>query len=199
MIRDEALIVEAKIALNDMLTSYFEKEDVKAELMAIIDEQVEQKADKGLKRLVLNTYKRLNREDYDALLNQIISDIPNSVHDIIERWEGELEEGVNWLEENRRAADLFLMRLITNVLDKLDIEALLAKQMAHFDEERLERMVWDATNEQLLYIQYLGTILGMLGGLVIWNAWMIVVYLGVGLSVWGLDELIIRMKNKNEG
>ena len=194
MIRDKELISETKTALNKTLTTYFEKEEVKTELKTIIDQQVEQKADKGLKRLVLNTYKRLNREDYDALLDQIISDIPDSIHDIIERWEGELEEGIVWLKDNRRAADLFLMRLITNVLNKLDIEALLARQMAHFDEERLERMVWDATNEQLLYIQYLGTILGMLGGLVIWNAWMLVIYAGVGLSVWGLDELLMKVQ-----
>jgi hypothetical protein len=46
----------------------------------------------------------------------------------------------------------------------------------------------------LLYIQYLGTVLGMLGGLVIWNAWSLVVYIALGLVVWGLDELLYRQK-----
>lgn len=198
MARDAALRAEAKEALHTSLSEYFEKDTVKEELKSIIEEQVEQKAEGGLKRLVLNTYKRFNRDDYDALLDQIISDIPDSIRDIIERWEEEVETGITWLQDNRRAADVFVMRFISNILDKLDIEGLLAKQMAHFNEEKLEKMVWEATNEQLLYIQYLGTVLGMLGGLVIWNAWMIVVYAIVGLSVWGLDELLVRTKQKSQ-
>jgi uncharacterized membrane protein YheB (UPF0754 family) len=192
MARDKELRNEAKAALYKNLAEYFQKDSVKNELKTIIDDQVEQKAEGGIKRLVLNTYKRFNRDDYDALLDQIISDIPDSIQDIVERWEGEIETGITWLEGNRRAADLFLMRLITRILDKLDIEGLLAKQMAHFDEAKLEKMVWEATNEQLLYIQYLGTILGMLGGLVIWNAWALVVYIGLGLAIWGLDRVLYK-------
>ncbi|MFK7972660.1 MAG: DUF445 domain-containing protein [Bacteroidia bacterium] len=195
MARDQELIAETKKALHQNLSAYFEKDEVRLELKTIIDEQVEQKAESGLKRLVLNTYKRFNRDDYNALLDQIILDIPDSIRDIIQRWEAEIETGVDWLQENRKAADQFLMNLISSILDRLDIEGLLARQMAHFNEEKLERMVWEATNEQLLYIQYLGTILGVLGGLVIWNAWMIGVYLVIGLSVWGLDELLMRMKS----
>lgn len=190
--RDPQFRVEVKTLIRENMMAYFHKEEVRQELKEIINTQVEKKADKGLKKLVLNTYKRFNQEDYDALLDQIITDIPDSIDDVLDRYEDTLEEGVDWLEGNRRGAELWVMRLITSILNRLDIEGLLAKQMAHFDEAKLEKMVWEATNEQLLYIQYLGTVLGMLGGLVIWRPWIAGLYAGLALCVWGIDELWFR-------
>ena len=89
-----------------------------------------------------------------------------------------------------------MTRFIMQLLNKIDIKGILANQMKHFDERKLERMVWEATNEQLLYIQYLGTILGMLGGLIIWNENMVWIYMIAMGVIFGLDNLIYRLKKK---
>jgi uncharacterized membrane protein YheB (UPF0754 family) len=175
---------------------YFQKEEVRDELRDLIDKQVEKKADKGLKKWVLSTYKRVNREDYDALINQVIMDIPEGTMDVIARLEAEIDEGISYIKKQKRASELYMTRFIMQLLNKIDIKGILANQMKHFDERKLERMVWEATNEQLLYIQYLGTILGMLGGLIIWNENMVWIYMIAMGVIFGLDNLIYRLKKK---
>ncbi len=198
VLQDQALRGEIKDYLNNNLQEYFDREEVRNSLRLIIDEQVEKKVEKGLKKLVLTTYKRFNREDYDALIDEIIKDIPASSMDIIARLEDEIETAVSFIQKQQRATEVFMMRFIIGVLNRIDVKSLLVRQMAHFNEERLEKMVWEATNEQLLYIQYLGTVLGVLGGLIIWSDYTIVVYILLFGVLMGIDTILYRIRNKKE-
>lgn len=196
IMRDDQLREAIKHYLYENIQEYFQKEEVRKELRDLIEKQVEKKADKGLKKWVLSTYKRVNREDYDALIDQVILDIPEGTMDVIARLESEIEEGIAFINKQKRASELYMTRFIMKLLNKIDIKGILANQMKHFDERKLERMVWEATNEQLLYIQYLGTILGMLGGLIIWNENMVWIYLISMGAIYFLDNLIFRLKKK---
>lgn len=196
ILRDEQLRESIKNYLHENLMGYFQKEEVRKDLRDLIDKQVEKKADKGLKKWVLSTYKRVNKDDYEALIDQVIMDIPEGTMDVIARLESEIDEGITYINKQKRASELYMTRFIMKLLNKIDIKGILANQMKHFDERKLERMVWEATNEQLLYIQYLGTILGMLGGLIIWNENMVWVYLISMGAIYGLDNLIFSLKKK---
>lgn len=196
ILRDEELREAIKHYLYENLNGYFQKEEVRKELRNLIDKQVEKKADKGLKKWVLSTYKKVNRDDYEALIDQVILDLPEGTMDVIARLEGEIDEGIAFINKQKRASELYMTRFIMKLLNKIDIKGILANQMKHFDERKLERMVWEATNEQLLYIQYLGTILGMLGGLIIWNENMVWIYLIAMGVIFGLDNLIFSFKKK---
>ena len=89
------------------------------------------------------------------------------------------------------------MNIFVDLLNRIDITGLLAKQMEHFDEAKLEKMVWEATNEQLLYIQYLGTVLGILGGMLIWQPQIMGgIYILLFSFLWVLDNVIFKMKTK---
>ncbi|MDB4285673.1 DUF445 domain-containing protein [bacterium] len=199
ILKDDELRGEVKKYLSDSLNDYFHKDEVRKELYDLIDKKVEEKAEKGIKKLVFSTYKRINRDDYDALIEQVITDIPESILEVASKLEAEVDTAVDFIQNQRRATELYMLRYTMNLLNRMDIKALLAKQMEHFNEERLEQMVWEATNEQLLYIQYLGTILGMLGGLIIWNSTVMVpVYLGLFGLLYILDEVLFRFKKKKE-
>ena len=87
--------------------------------------------------------------------------------------------------------EAFFSKLVLDVLERIDIQFLLSKQMAGFDEAKLEQMIWSATNEQLLYIQYLGTILGILGGLLIWQPVLMLGFFGTLLVVLLLLDLAL--------
>jgi len=64
-----------------------------------------------------------------------------------------------------------------------------------YDERQLEDLLKRTTNEQLNYIKYLGGVLGLLGGLVIWEPVAALTLFGaVGLTIWGLDELLLRLQ-----
>ena len=60
---------------------------------------------------------------------------------------------------------------------------------------RLEDLLKRSTNEQLNYIKYLGGILGMVGGLVIWQPVpALILFAATGVILFGLDELIYRLR-----
>ena len=117
--------------------------------------------------------------------------------EVIAKLEEELNRVAAYFRLQKKPTEDYIMQLIVDLLNRIDITALLAKQMEHFDEARLERMVWEATNEQLLYIQYLGTILGILGGFLIWKPLLMggIYILGFGL-LYIIDEAIFRLKSR---
>ncbi|MEM7036609.1 MAG: DUF445 family protein, partial [Bacteroidota bacterium] len=145
----------------------------------------------GLKGLVFKTYRSLNKSEYEKTLANVLDSVPATVVQLIEELEEETEGLVHYLSERQDDMERFFYRLIRDVLDRIDIRTLLSRQMAHFDEAKLEQMIWRATNEQLLYIQYLGTLLGILGGLLIWQPLAIVILYGtIFLLLFGLDILL---------
>lgn len=196
LLQDKQLHDEIRQFLYHHLSAYFQQPRVREHLYALIDEKVEQKADKGIKKFALSAYKRFNREDYDILVDKLIADIPTGILEVVQRAEAEVDAAVTYIQAQRRASSLYLLRFVTGLLHKLDIHGFLTGQMAHFDEERLEKLIREATNEQLLYIQYLGAVLGMLGALVIWRDYMALVFLALFGVLWLVDEFLYRLRGE---
>ncbi|MEO1447882.1 MAG: DUF445 family protein [Bacteroidota bacterium] len=199
LIRDTDLRSQVKATLAENLEGFAERDDIRQHIREVIDVRLEENLEGGVKKFLLQTYKRYNKEDYAKAIDGIVADIPKVALEVLEKLEGDLDSAADYLLEQRKKSEEQIMETVVGLLEQLDrtITDLLAKQMAHFDEAKLERMVWEATNEQLLYIQYLGTILGILGGLLIWRPeWMGPVYvLGFGL-LFLLDKGIYWLKNR---
>ena len=67
--------------------------------------------------------------------------------------------------------------------------------MRKYDEVQLEGLIKNSSNEQLNYIKYLGGVLGMIGGLVIFKPLLALSVLGtIGLILVGLDVMLVRMR-----
>ncbi|MEZ4827029.1 MAG: DUF445 family protein [Bacteroidia bacterium] len=197
LISDEELRSTLKKMIFDTMTDYAHRDDVRTEIREIIDKKLETSLDGGLKKFLLQTYKKYNKEDYQALIDKIVRDIPEVAMEVIGKMEQQLNRVAAYIRSRKDFTEKQIMNIFVDLLNRIDITELLAKQMEHFDEAKLERMVWEATNEQLLYIQYLGTILGILGGLLIWQPQIMGAVYVAGFSLlWGIDELIFRIKNK---
>lgn len=81
------------------------------------------------------------------------------------------------------------------MIDQMDIYKLLRSQLTRFDEGKMEEMLWNATNQQLLYIQYLGGFLGILGGLILWQpTFMVITFIVLGAIFFVLDVLLMRLQ-----
>ena len=159
----------------------------------MIDMRLEQNLDKGLKKFLLQTYKKYNKEDYEEVIDKIVKNLPQLALEAIEKVEDQLDRAAAFIRKEKEQTAEKIMDLFIDLLNKLDITDLLAKQTAHFNAAELERLVWESTNEQLRYIQYLGTILGMLGGLLIWEPeLMITVYVVLIGTIVGLDSLLFK-------
>jgi uncharacterized membrane protein YheB (UPF0754 family) len=200
LLHDPEFREEIKALVHKHLSENMNREEVKLRFTRIIDEKLEANLQKGLKGFMFKTYKTLNKTEYDMVLNNIITRVPDTVVEILEEIEGESGNLVKLIREREEDMEQFSTRLVQDVLERLNIREILSRQMAHFDEARLEQMIWNATNQQLLYIQYLGTLLGVLGGLLIWQpVAVLVLYSGILGLLMGLDLLLHRLKKQKLG
>ncbi|MDX1908894.1 MAG: DUF445 family protein [Bacteroidia bacterium] len=195
LIQDQELRTLIKDSLYASMEAYAGREDVRLEIRQLIDTRLEQNLDGGLKKFLLQTYKRYQKEDYEEIIDRIVADIPKLAVEVINRLERDLDAGAAWLLTQKAGTEARIMEVFTDLLNRIDITTLLARQMEHFDEARLEQMIWEATNEQLIYIQYLGAVLGVMGGLVIWRPEV----MGIGILLllgvlYALDEWLVRLR-----
>jgi hypothetical protein len=67
-----------------------------------------------------------------------------------------------------------------------------------YDEQQLEMLLRRTTNEQLNYIKYLGAVLGVIGGLIIWApAAALAFFTTVGLVIYAVDEALFRARTSS--
>jgi uncharacterized membrane-anchored protein YjiN (DUF445 family) len=78
------------------------------------------------------------------------------------------------------------------------VHTLVEDNLRQYDEQRISEIILKATNEQLRYIQYLGGILGVIGGLVIWEPFVSITALAVLLIfVFVLDNILLKLLRTN--
>ncbi|MFN8396280.1 MAG: DUF445 family protein [Bacteroidia bacterium] len=200
LLDDEEFIREVKAIAYLQVKRTLSKAETRERFAGIINEKLDENLNKGLSGFVFQAYKKLNRREYEAVLNNILNRVPGSVVDVIEEVEDKRVEIAEGIRAREQDMERFLLKLVLDVLDRIDIRTLLSKQMAHFDEARLERMIWSATNEQLLYIEYLGTLLGIFGGLLIWQPVVMgAAFGGIFVVLFLLDQLLFILKKDNIG
>lgn len=197
LIQDLELREVLKELVLEGMMEYAERDHFRAEIRHAIDARLEAKIESGVKKLLFQTYKRYNKAEYEDAIDNIVKDIPKITMEVLEKLEEELNRLSAYFRLQKRPTEDYIMQVIVDLLNRIDITGLLAKQMEHFDEARLEKMVWEATNEQLLYIQYLGTILGLLGGFLIWQPILMGgIYVAFFGGLYVLDNLLFRMKKQ---
>lgn len=197
MIKDQGIKAEISSWIVAGMQEYFGQEKIKQEILLTIDEKVNQNLEGGIKKFLVSAYKRYNTEDYVAFIEKMMHEVPPTAGKIMDKFgEEKTDEVATYILSKRQELSDFIAFAIAELLQRIDITGLLRAQMAHFDDAKLEKMVWEATNEQLLYIQYLGTILGVLGGLIIWEPILMLCVYGVLLgSLVLIDKMLMARKS----
>ncbi len=104
-----------------------------------------------------------------------------------------IDKNADGIEEGTLSALVFL-------IEQVNVQKVITDNLKEFDEIRLERVLWNSTSDQFLYIQYLGCFLGLLGGLFIWQPLeSIVVSTVVCFTVYGLDSFLFNRQRKKAG
>ncbi len=150
-------------------------------------------ADTRLERIAFSAYRRMRGKQAMHILDQAILGLPELVEAQIDRvhaWVGQLP---GQLEPHVETVEDRIIEAVHQVLNRIDLKGLMVRNLQQYDEGRLERLIQDATIDQLRYIQYLGAVLGTIGGLVIWDPVRSVPLLALlAAVVWGADRLIGR-------
>ncbi len=171
---------------------------VRSSLAANIIRTLEQSmASKKLEKLALQTYLMVRGNEAQEIVEQAIARLPENIERMLDKVDHALDELPAKLEEKSDQIESIMTQTLYRLINQLDVHTLIEENINRFEEQRLEKMIKGATNEQLRYIQYLGAVLGTIGGLVIWSPLLALAILGATIAlIVGVDYVLMRLKRR---
>ena len=195
VVTDEAVRSEIKALLREILQDILSTPSVQERIVTLTAEQVEAHASDGLSGLALRAYRFFGEEDFRGRLRETVQRLPASIDPLVDEIDPVLDRLPAELERRSDELEDLLMQLILRLVDVLDVEPMIYENVRAYDERQLEVLLRRTTNEKLNYIKYLGAVLGIVGGFIIWApAASLVVFTALGLAIYALDEILYRSR-----
>jgi uncharacterized membrane protein YheB (UPF0754 family) len=193
-VRKEEFRLEVKNWLIEYISDYLDDEQVRKQISSAIAEEINQKLiDKPIERTAVKTYAFLRGMELPELIEASLEDIPFSVQRRIDFVDDLLEGIPRIVSDNGEQLDDAITHLLFSLVNRFDVQKLVEENLSSYDEVRLEAMIQNATNEQLKTIQYLGAVLGTIGGFVIWQPLLSIAILGTAAgSVYLADKWLYQ-------
>jgi hypothetical protein len=189
---DDAVRSELKAVLHTALRDLLATPEVQDRIVTFAVEQMEQNTD-GLPGIALRTYRLFGEEDFQQRLHEAVQRLPEAAGPLLDEIDPLLDRLPARLERHGDAIEDTLTQLILRLVDTLDVQRIIFENVRAYDEQQLEMLLRRTTNEQLNYIKYLGAVLGVAGGLIIWApAVALAAFTGLGLLIYALDEALYR-------
>lgn len=192
---DEAVRTEVKTMLRELLRDILSTPSVQNRIVDFTAQQMQEHAGDGFSGLALSAYRFFGERDFRARLHQAVEQLPSSIDPLIEEVDPVLDRLPTRLEQQSEDLERLLMQIALRLVDTLDVEEMIYDNVRAYDEQQLETLLRRTTNEQLNYIKYLGAVLGIVGGFIIWApAVSLVVFTVVGLLIYSVDEVLYRRR-----
>lgn len=199
IVDDNDFRTELKKISTDYLKEIIANPDVRSNLASTILNSLEEsiKSNK-LEQIALQTYLFIRGKEAQSIVEQAISKIPDKLDSLFIKIDEAIDSIPSRLENKSKEIEDVVTEVVYQLINQLDVHQLIEENIKSFEEQRLEKMIKGATNEQLRYIQYLGALLGAIGGLVIWSPLIAISLLSVCfLFIWGLDQLLYSIYQKS--
>lgn len=164
------------------------RKKISAHILAELDEALQ---DKILEKAALKTYSFFRGQTLEEFIEDLLTKVPVTAERSIVFIDEYLDELPARIEKNSEKIDDLITQGVYKLVNQLNVQKLVEENLRTYDEEKLENMIRNATNEQLKTIQYLGAVLGTIGGFVIWEpllslAFLSLVFGAVFLVDWQL-------------
>lgn len=151
---------------------------------------------KPFEKVALKTYSFLKGQQLYDIIEETLTRLPESVNRNIDAIDDYIDEFPSRLQVNHKEIDEVISNVLFKLINQLDVQNLVEENLRTYDEKKLESMIRNATNEQLKTIQYLGAILGTVGGFVIWQPVVSLTILAIIFAgIWILDRQLFQIKN----
>lgn len=151
---------------------------------------------KPFEKAALKTYSFLKGQQLHDLIEETLTRLPESVNRNIDAIDDYIDEFPSRLQINHKEIDEVISNVLFKLINQLDVQNLVEENLRTYDEKKLESMIRNATNEQLKTIQYLGAILGTVGGFVIWQPVVSLTILTlIFAGIWLLDRQLFQVRN----
>ena len=198
VVTDEAVRAELKGLLRQVLRDVLSTPEVQTRIADFTAEQMEQNAE-GLPGVAFRTYRLFGEGDFQERLRAATRRLPDAIGPLLEEIDPVLDRLPAHLDRHGDTIEEVLTTLILRFVGALDVERIVFENVRAYDEQQLEMLLRRTTNEQLNYIKYLGAVLGVVGGLIIWApAAALAAVTTLGLLVYAVDEALFRARSAPE-
>ena len=193
-VEDPGFRADLKALAQDYAQEVLGSEPVRREVARLAVERVEQ-AGRGIGGVALGLYRTFAETDFQRRLDRALDELPGAVVPLLDRIDAALDAVPQKVEARADEIEEAATRAVLSFVEGFDVRAMIQDRARQFDEGQLEGLLKSTSNEQLNYIKYLGAVLGVFGGLVIWEpVGALAVFVAVGLALWGLDEALVRAR-----
>lgn len=173
--------------------------EVRANIAESIIHQIENNIEENsFEKVALKAYSFIKGQEMQSLVEDALTKLPGGVEKGLDKLDSFLDTLPDKIEANSSTIENIVTSLLYKLINQLDVHALVEDNLREYDEQRLEKLIKNASNDQLQYIQYLGAVLGTLGGFIIWKPIGSLVLLLLIISITlGLDILLHWIKNRD--
>ncbi|MDZ7714877.1 MAG: DUF445 family protein [Balneolaceae bacterium] len=152
--------------------------------------------DKSIEKVALKAYSYIKGQEMQYIIEEALTKLPSSVESGLDKFDGVLDTLPSKINKHSVKIEDIVTNLLYKLVNQLDVHALVEDNLKEYDEQHISQILQNATNEQLRYIQYLGAVLGMIGGFVIWEPLLSIIAIALILSLLlSLDNLLVRRTN----
>src|SRR5690606_31612141 len=132
---------------------------------------------------------------FQRCIERAVREIPGALDPLLDRLDEALDRVPEKVEARSDQIEALATKTVLGFVERLDVYAMIVENARGFDEAQLENLLKKTSNEQLNYIKYLGGVLGVVGGFVIWEPVLALALLtALTLGLWGLDEALFRLR-----
>ncbi len=179
--------------LSSRLHEMINDKSFRERLATGITDEVEQSAsDSSIDKAALKAYMFFRGRNIRDIVDAALVKLPSKIEQefsVVDRYLDRLPEV---LDQNIESIDRFAAQLLERLIYQLNVEKIVEENLRSFDENKLEQMIKGASNEQLNTIQYLGAVLGTIGGFVIWEPIISLVMIGTLFGTLYLMDLLLQ-------
>jgi uncharacterized membrane protein YheB (UPF0754 family) len=151
----------------------------------------------GVSGIIFRLLQQFRGQELVAHIEAALDAVPNSVDQALDRWHPFWDKLPGKLEAWSDDIEHLVSQGVLHFVQQLDVHSLIIDNMNKFDEAQLESLLKHASNEQFNYIKYLGGVLGVIGGLVIWQPAPALLLFGIiGLSLWLVDTALMQRRKR---
>jgi uncharacterized membrane protein YheB (UPF0754 family) len=195
VVEDPGFRDELKALTAAYVESVLGSDEMRAELTRVAMEKIEDYAGQGLRGLALKAYRAVNEDAFQRSIERAVREIPGALDPVLDRLDVALDKVPEKVEARSEQIETLATKTVLGFVERLDVYAMIVENARGFDEAQLENLLKKTSNEQLNYIKYLGGILGVIGGFVIWEPILaLAVLVAFGLGLWALDEALFRLR-----
>lgn len=180
--------------VDEMIADPDVRAKIASSVLAQIDEAV---ADNFMEKYALKAYSFIKGQEMQNLIEEALQRLPQGVEKGLDRIDLFLDSLPQTLDRHSHHIEEVVTSLLYKLVNQLDVQALVEDNLRQYDEQKLEKLIKNASNEQLKYIQYLGAVLGTFGGFIIWEpVASLSVLLLIAIAGISIDTIIFRMRKK---